>query len=44
MPAPPELENGGQAIGDDLIKVNLGMKEDFCPTFVSARLSLEEQT
>lgn len=39
MPPPLELEDGGQAIIDDLIKVNLGTEEDFHPTFISARLS-----
>lgn len=42
MPAPPKLENKGQAIVDDLIEVNLGMEEHFLPTFISACLSLEE--
>lgn len=44
MPIPPKLEDGGQVTVDDLIKVNLGIEEDFHPTFISACLSLEEQT
>lgn len=44
MPAPLELEDGDQAMIDDLVKVNLGTEEDFHRTFISACLSLEEQT
>lgn len=44
MPTPPKLEDGAQATVDDLIEVNLGTEDDFRPTFISARLSLEEQT
>lgn len=44
MPAPLELKDGGQAMVDDLIEVDLGMEGDFCPTFINARLFLEEQT
>lgn len=44
VPAPPELEDGGQATVNDRIEVNLGTKDDFRPTFISAHLSLKEQT
>lgn len=44
MLALPELEDGGQATIDNLIEVNLRMEGDFCPTFISAHLSSEEQT
>lgn len=39
MPVPPELKDGGQAMVDDLIEVNLGIEDDFRPTFISAHLS-----
>lgn len=41
--APPELENGGQVIVDELIKVELGEGKDHTPTFVSALLSQQEK-
>lgn len=44
MPAPPKLEDGGQATVDDLIEVNLEIEDDFHPTFINTRISLEEQT
>lgn len=43
IPSPLDLEDGGQAMVNDLIKVNLRTKEDLQPTFVSARLFPEEQ-
>ena len=42
-PAPPELEDGGQATVDDLIEVNLGTEDDPRLTFISASLTKEEQ-
>lgn len=42
MPAPPKLEDGGQATVDDLIEVNLGMEDDFRLTFISVHLSSKE--
>lgn len=44
MPAPLKLEDRGEATIDDLIKVDLGTKEDPRPTFISVHLSIEEQT
>lgn len=41
MPTPLKLEDGGQVIVNDLLKVNLGTDEDR-PTFISACLSAEE--
>lgn len=43
MPAPLKLKDGVQAKVDDLIKVNMGLEGDFHLTFISARLSSEEQ-
>lgn len=42
MLTPPELEDEGQAMVDNMIEVNLGTKEDLRPTFISVHLSLEE--
>lgn len=42
MSVPPKLDDGGQAMVDELIKINLGTEEDFLPTFISAHLSPEE--
>lgn len=44
MPAPPKLEDGGQAMVDNLVEVNLGTEDNFCLTFISARLFSQEQT
>lgn len=32
MLAPSELEGRGQAMVDELIEINLGTEDDFCPT------------
>jgi hypothetical protein len=42
-PAPPELDDGGQATVDELIEINLGTEDDPRPTFISASLTEEEQ-
>ncbi|KAL0458500.1 UNVERIFIED_CONTAM: Transposon Tf2-12 polyprotein [Sesamum latifolium] len=41
--APPELEDGIQAIVDELKELNLGTTEELCPIFVSALLNPEEE-
>lgn len=43
LPAPPKLEDRGQATVDELKKINLGMKEGTKPVFVSALLTVQEQ-
>ncbi|KAM2005296.1 hypothetical protein ACFX15_000500 [Malus domestica] len=40
--APPQLEDGGQATVDDLKELNLGIKEEQKPIFVSALLRADE--
>ena len=42
QPAPPQIEDGGQATVDELREINLGTADDPKPVFVSAQLSLEE--
>lgn len=42
IPVPLELEDGRQAIVDDLVEINLGTEKDPRPTFISALLSDEE--
>lgn len=42
-PTPPKLEDGGQAIVDNLVEVNPKKEEDPDPTFISTRLSDKEQ-
>ncbi|KAM0971131.1 hypothetical protein PS1_019321 [Malus domestica] len=41
-PAPPQLEDGGQSMVDDLKELNLGIKKEQKPIFVSALLSADE--
>ncbi|KAM1444584.1 hypothetical protein ACFX2I_040717 [Malus domestica] len=40
--APPQLEDGGQAMVDDLKELNLGTSEELKPIFVSVLLSADE--
>jgi hypothetical protein len=42
-PAPQQLKDGGQPTIDELVKINLGTKDDPQPTFVSAMLTKEER-
>jgi len=42
-PAPPELEDGGQATVDDLLEVNMGTPDHPRPTFISSHLDSEER-
>ncbi|XP_024027182.1 uncharacterized protein LOC112093283 [Morus notabilis] len=44
VPAPPGLEDGGQATVDELKKINLATEEDPKPVFVSALLTAQEQS
>ena len=42
QPAPPQMEEGGQATIDDLQEINLGTVDDPKPIFVSASLTPQE--
>ena len=42
QPAPPQIEDGGQATVDELREINLGTDDEPKPIFVSALLTLEE--
>ena len=42
QPAPPQIEDGGQATVDELQEINLGTYDEPKPIFVSALLTLEE--
>jgi hypothetical protein len=43
MPAPQELEDGGQPTINELVEINLGSDDDPRPTFISATLTQEER-
>ena len=43
IPAPQQLEDGGQLTIDELVEINLRTEEDPCPTYLSASLTPEER-